>query len=182
MSDQAKTRLDAAFMAEMDQRFRQPLMRYFQRRLREPGLAEDCTQQVFLRLAAAGARGTAELDHADRYVFTVAANVLKDRAAKEAQRRQAFDVGAPEHLVETAMAAIAEDRSPERVLLGRERLADVLRSLDELGDRTRDVFVLFRLERMRQREIAELLGLGLSTVEKHVIRATLHLTRKYGAF
>ena len=73
-----------------------------------------------------------------------------------------------------------EDRSPERVLLGKQTLADVLRTLDNLGEKTRDIYILFRLENMKQREIAALLGIGQSTVEKHVIKATLHLARVYG--
>jgi len=43
-----------------------------------------------------------------------------------------------------------EDRGPERVLQGCESLAEVLASLETLGDRTRDIFILFRLENMKQ--------------------------------
>ncbi len=74
---------------------------------------------------------------------------------------------------------LVEQLSPERVLLGRDSLRDVLCTLDELGARTRDIFMSFRLERMKQREIAALYGVGVSTVEKHVMRATQHLTRRY---
>ena len=47
--------------------------------------------------------------------------------------------------------------------------------LDELGQRTRDIYVLFRLESMKQKEIAALFGIARSTVEKEVMKATLHL-------
>jgi RNA polymerase sigma factor (sigma-70 family) len=59
--------------------------------------------------------------------------------------------------------------------------ADVLRTLDELGPRTRDIFVLFRLERMKQKDIAALLGIGQGTVEKHVMKAVLHLAARNGS-
>jgi RNA polymerase sigma-70 factor (ECF subfamily) len=65
-------------------------------------------------------------------------------------------------------------------LLGKDALADVLRSLDELGERTRNIYVLFRLENMKQKEIAALYGIGVSTVEKHVMKAALHLAVRYG--
>ena len=68
-----------------------------------------------------------------------------------------------------------EDRDPERVLLARESYAEVLAALDELGQRTRDIYVLFRLESMKQKEIAALFGIARSTVEKEVMKATLHL-------
>ena len=70
--------------------------------------------------------------------------------------------------------------SPERVLLSEDTLADVLRSLEELGELTRNIFILFRLENMKQKDIAALYGIGQSTVEKHVIKAVLHLANRYG--
>jgi RNA polymerase sigma-70 factor (ECF subfamily) len=73
-----------------------------------------------------------------------------------------------------------EDRSPERVLLGEATLAEALQALDELTELTRNVFILFRLENMKQREIAALYGIAQSTVEKHVVRATVHLATRCG--
>jgi RNA polymerase sigma-70 factor (ECF subfamily) len=75
---------------------------------------------------------------------------------------------------------LVEAISPERVLLSEDSLADVLRSLDELGELTRNIFILFRLENMKQKDIAALYGIGQSTVEKHVVKAVLHLANRYG--
>jgi RNA polymerase sigma-70 factor (ECF subfamily) len=55
-----------------------------------------------------------------------------------------------------------------------------LSALDELGGRTKNVFLLFRLEGMKQRDIAALYGIGVSTVEKIVMAATLHLAKRFG--
>ena len=70
---------------------------------------------------------------------------------------------------------LVEDRSPERVLMGEATLTEVLAALGEL---TRNIFVLYRLENVPQKDIAALYGIGQSTVEKHVMRAMLHLSRK----
>ena len=43
-----------------------------------------------------------------------------------------------------------------------------------------DVFVLYRLEKMKQREIAALYGISVSSVEKYVARATEHLSLVFG--
>ena len=53
--------------------------------------------------------------------------------------------------------------------MGRESLSEVLDCLEELGERTKSIFILFRLEGMKQKDIAALYGIGLSTVEKQVI-------------
>jgi RNA polymerase sigma factor (sigma-70 family) len=162
-------------IAGLDARFRRPLMSYFKRRVGDHAEAEDLTQQVFVRLLAAG--DLAQVEQADGYVFTIAANLLRDRGRQAARRGTvALDPALIDELIHEAV----EDRSPERVLLGRETVAEVLRALDELGERTRDIYVLFRLENMKQREIASLLGVGQSTVEKHVVKATLHLARIFG--
>ena len=157
----------------MDALFRRPLMTYFRRRVSNFEEAEDLTQQVFLRLLAAG--DADKIDHAGAYVFTIASNLLKDRGRKAMRR----DESGPS-LDSSLVAELAEARTPERVMLGRESLADVLATLDELGERTRDIFILFRLEHMKQREIANLYGIGQSTVERLVAKAALHLLRKYG--
>ena len=73
-----------------------------------------------------------------------------------------------------------EDINPERVLIAKENLVEVLACLDELGERTKNIFILFRLEGMKQKDIATLYGIGQSTVEKHVMRAVLHLARRCG--
>jgi RNA polymerase sigma-70 factor (ECF subfamily) len=169
---------DQAVVRALDARFRQPLISFFVRRVHDRAEAEDLTQQVFLRLL--GSQAVGRLEHAERFVFTVAANLLRDRAKSAARRYEArAPMVDPQLLAEISREA-QEERSPERVLLGRETLADVFRTLDELGEKTKAIFVLHRLENMKHREIAELFGIGASTVEKHVIKATLHLARRYG--
>jgi len=162
----------------LDARFRRPLMSYFRRRVGDHAEAEDLTQQVFIRILAADDFNRVE--QAEGYVFTIAANLLKDRGRRAMRRGEAGLVAPNPALIDELTHEAVEDRSPERVLLGRESLADVLKTLDSLGERTRDIYILFRLENMKQREIASLLGIGQSTVEKHVVKATLHLARTYG--
>src|SRR3546814_11327880 len=67
-------------------------------------------------------------------------------------------------------AALIDDLTPERVLLGRERLRQIDAALAELNDVTREIFVAFRLEGRRQAEIATTMGISISAGEKHVAR------------
>jgi RNA polymerase sigma-70 factor (ECF subfamily) len=52
--------------------------------------------------------------------------------------------------------------------------------LRDLPERTRTIFLLFRLENMKQREIADMLGISVRTVEQHVVRASVHLRDRLG--
>ena len=163
--------------ARLDARFRGPLMSYFMRRVRDAGEAEDLTQDVFIKLLGVAERE--EIEDVEALVFITAGNLLKDRGRK-ALRRGGASLGIDYDLVSEVTREFVEDRSPERVLLARESFAQVLAALDELSERTRDIYVLFRLENMKQKDIAALFGIARSTVEKEVMKATLHLAVRCG--
>lgn len=165
--------------ARLDARFRGPLMSFFLRRVRDRSEAEDLTQDVFARLLAAVERG--DIDNSEAFVFRVAANLLNDRARRHARRGQPVSLDLDdqrEDVVAGPDRQFVEERDPERVLLGSDSLRRVLAALDELGQRTRDIYILFRLEQIKQREIAVLYGISTSTVEKEIMRATLHLAMR----
>ncbi|HEX4177640.1 MAG TPA: sigma-70 family RNA polymerase sigma factor [Rhizomicrobium sp.] len=171
MTPEPTPQADSRPDTELSRRFRAPLMAYFLKRVHDRAEAEDLTQEAFVRLVRNPDRHDGAAIHA--YVFTIAANLLRDRARARAIR--AGDHAPVHELPEGYAPGLVEDVSPERVLLARETLAEVLGALAELEDRTRDIFILSRLENLPQREIAALYGISVSAVEKHVIRAMAHL-------
>jgi RNA polymerase sigma-70 factor (ECF subfamily) len=162
--------------SELAARFSGPLRSYFLRRVRDRHNAEDLTQEVLLRVLRAS-EGDA-IERPESYVFKVAANLLKD-LRRQTMRRSGVMVSPAGDPLE-AQDALVEERSPERVMLGQVTLAQVLQALGELSELTRNVFILFRLENMKQKDIAALYGIAQSTVEKHVMRAVLHLAMRCG--
>jgi len=153
-------------------------MTFFMRRSKSRTEAEDLTQEVLLRVINAAQTETVE--EPDRYIFKVAANLIRDERRRKERDGSPIFVPIDEALSGDLERQLVEDFFPERVLLNKDALADALRSLDELGQRTRDIFILFRLEGMKQKDIAALFGIGQSTIEKHVMKAVLHLMRRYG--
>ena len=169
----------SALEQELDARFRAPLMAYFLRRTGNRSEAEDLTQETFVRLIASSSFEFA--DEANAYVFRVAINLLRDRARTTARWKKVPTFPLDTDTIDELSHGFVEDRGPERVLIGRESLAEVLGCLDELGERTKSIFILFRLEGMKQKDIAALYGIGLSTVEKQIMSAVLHLARRFGS-
>lgn len=165
--------------ARLDARFRGPLMSFFLRRVGNRVDAEDLTQEVFIRLLAADERD--DIAAADAFVFQVAANLLRDRSRRLAVRSGAQLAEIDHRLVSEVSREFLDPANPERVLVARQAVADVFDALAELGERTRDIYVLFRLEGMKQREIGALYGLTAKSVEKHVMRANLHLALRFGS-
>lgn len=148
-------------------RYRVPLRRFFERRMKASPDPEDLVQEVFVRLIRQG--NVKDIHHLDGYVFQVAANVLRDYARRWAVREE-----------EVRHARIDEDSleggfSPERVLLGQEAIERVIAALHELPEKTQVIFALYHFESVPQVEIARKLNMSISTVEKHMGRANLHL-------
>ncbi len=164
--------------SELAARFQRPLMTFFLRRIKDRSLAEDLTQDVLLKVVRACEKG--QIERADSYVFKVAINLLRDQRRRALRAGPAIFVPIEEERDGPLDTQLVEAISPERVLLSEDSLADVLRSLEELGELTRNIFILFRLENMKQKDIAALYGIGQSTVEKHVVKAVLHLANRYG--
>jgi RNA polymerase sigma factor (sigma-70 family) len=164
--------------SELGARFQRPLMTFFLRRIKDRSLAEDLTQDVLLKVVRASERG--QIERADSYVFKVAINILRDHRRRALRTGPAVFLPIEEEFEGQLDSQLVEAISPERVLLSKDSLADVLRSLEELGELTRNIFILFRLENMKQKNIAALYGIGQSTVEKHVVKAVVHLARRYG--
>jgi RNA polymerase sigma factor (sigma-70 family) len=70
------------------------------------------------------------------------------------------------------------DTSPttETIVLARERMARLGVCLGRLNDKTRNIFLAHRVDGLSYQEIAQREQLSVSTVEKHIAKATLRIT------
>lgn len=158
---------DAALIDALSRRYRGALVSYFRNRLPAGVDLEDLVQDVFTRLLQRGDAGA--IERIDGYLFQIAGSIIADRARRMKRRL------ASEHEPFEETIHGVEDFSPERVLLGKEAVEAFAQALEELPERTRAVFVLRRFEGLRHREIARRLGVSVSAVEKHMVRAFEHL-------
>jgi len=147
--------------------FRPMLLRYFRRHLQHDADAEDLAQEALIRLA----RSPTRVDNAEAYVLRIASNLLRDRF----RRDRSHHAGQHEPLDATVHELPSEEPAGYHVYAGRERLQQFLSALDELPPRCREVFLLQRYEGMTYAAIALQLQVSVSAVEKHMMRALLHL-------
>jgi len=73
-----------------------------------------------------------------------------------------------------------EPIDPDRVLAGRQSLGQVAAALREAPERTRSIFILYRIEQMKKRDIAETYGISTSAVDKHLMKAMALLWARLG--
>lgn len=155
-------------------RYRNALVAYFLRHLGNREDAEDLTQEVFVRFAQQ--RAPEPIANFEAFLFRVAANLLRDRF----RRNQTHHAQSHFPIDECAADQLGESPSEERVYEEQERLHAFLRALDELPPKCRTVFLLQRYEGMTYSAVAQQLGISVSMVEKHMMRALLHFDIRLG--
>lgn len=161
-------------IAALSVHLRVPLRRFFEKRNIPRDEVEDLVQEVFLRLAGHASVGSMERPHA--YLFATASNLLRDRH----RRLMARAAGRHEPYEESVHGSLQEAVSPDRALLGAQLVEQLIAALRELPERTRVIFTLYHLEDLPHQQIAQRLGIAVSTIEKHMSRAHAHLLKKLG--
>lgn len=161
---------------DIEREFRRPLLSYFRRRLGKPQEAEDLVQDVFLKLGQKADLNV--VDNPQGYIFKIASNQLKDHVRREVFRKQDNHVSLGDLLTEAFTTHhLVEEIEPERILMAKHRLAGVGAVLDQLSERTRSVFLLYRVDGMTRREIADHHSISVSAVDKHLARAIASVTK-----
>lgn len=145
------------------------LIRFLARRLRCVFTARDLAQDVYLKLHEVQNAG--EIRNGKAYLFRVAANLATDHLRTEARRAELLSEA------QDILSAVSETRTPERELIGREDIARLRQAAESLPPLSREIFRLNRFEGRTQREIAESLGVSLTTVEKHIRKVLDRLAR-----
>jgi RNA polymerase sigma factor (sigma-70 family) len=149
--------------------YREPLLRYFVRKGVAADAAEDCVQEVFVRLARTDEQ---TVQNAEAYLFTIASSVLITRARKAKTRRDAH------HLPIEDFSIASGEALPDRVLEGREALGRLVAALSELPADTREMFLLNREDGLTYAQIGARHGLSVKAVERHIGKALNHLRQR----
>ena len=143
-----------------------PLFRYLHRLTGDADAAEDAAQEAFVRLT----EQALPEDEARPWLFTVATNLVRDRARK-ADRHRRLQPHVPR-----AKAPLAPDVSVER----RERIVRVRRALEELAQRDRTM-LLMREEGFKYAEIARAVDVAPGSVGTLLARAARRFEKTYTA-
>lgn len=146
------------------------LRAFFARQTRNAQQVDDLVQDVMLRMHARHDRKPLENLHG--YIFQTASSVLRDQFRRDRVRQIMVTTDFSDFDIPDV------ECTPEHVIHGRNQLRTVIAALNELPERTRDVFLLRRYEGLAYGEIAERTGLSVSALEKHVAKAAAHLARR----
>jgi RNA polymerase sigma factor (sigma-70 family) len=139
-----------------------PLQRYLRRLLGNSSEAEDIAHDAYLRVYPLAKKDSAEHPEALLYVTArrLAINRLKRRGISPISR-------------ETPDYDTAASTSPgvEQQVMARQELRLLEQAIADLPEGCRAVLLLRKIEMLSHREIADRLGIAVSTVEKQHARA-----------
>lgn len=140
--------------------------------------AEDVVQEVFVELwhrresVAVGGQIRAFLYRA---VYTRALNVLKHREVKDGYEAAMLEISK-----KRAEFYQPDDNEVLKRIENRELRHDIAEAINELPDKCRSVFKLSYLHDMKNKDIADAMGVSLRTVEAHMYKALKLLRDRLG--
>ena len=130
--------------------------------------AEDILQELSLRLMKLAPSHLASIDETRAYLYRSANNMKIDYYRKTVTRTKGLS---------ELQAAGIDSRSytTHEVVENREMLEKLFEIVNELPLRCKQVFLLYRLRNLSQKDIAKDLGVSVNMVEKHIMKAHLYL-------
>ncbi len=147
------------------------LTRYIARIWSDPSEAHDIRQDAYIRVyeSAANARPNSPKS----FLFQTARNLMVDRR----RRQRVVSIECVEDL--EALHVSVDELSPERRLSALQELRLLAAAFNALPSKCRNVVWLRRVEGLSQREVAQRLNIGETTVEKHVARGVKALANVF---
>ncbi|WP_433885292.1 RNA polymerase sigma factor [Pseudomonas vranovensis] len=123
--------------------------------------ASDLIQELFLRFWR---RPQVKVEALDTYLLRCAGNIAIDHLRSE---------GARERVNDSLQLEVADEHvsAPQVALEVNSDLQRIEAALRLLPERTRQIFLLNRIHGRKYAEIAKVMGLSQSAVEKHMMRA-----------
>jgi RNA polymerase sigma-70 factor (ECF subfamily) len=147
-------------MNSLVERYYSPVLRYlFRMAGGQQALAEDMTQETFLRMM----RGIASYQPSrpfKAWLYTIATNIARNyytaadtKRTENSEEESDYEADAP---------------LPEAALMSSQDAASIFNALMKLPEQQRSVVVLFYYEELAQKEISEILSIPVGTVKSRL--------------
>ncbi len=160
---------DADSFGQLLGRHRGPVVSYVHRLVRDPALAEDLAQEVFLRVYQARHRWKPQARFTTwlyRIATNLALNALRDN------RRTAAPAASSDGEAESPAARLPDSRplADEQMMI-EERERTIREAVEALPEKQRAAVLLHKYQDVDYRQIAQVLGVSESAVKSLLFRA-----------
>lgn len=156
-------------------RYKNRLLNFVYRFVRDYDVAEDIVQETFLRVFRKR-RDYKAIANFSTWIFTIAGNLAKS----ELRRRKRWRFLSIDATDEEERTFDIQDPGmrPDRVTAVRMLNESVQESIDRLQIKYREALILRDVEGMSYQQIAEIIGVPVGTVKSRVNRARLKLQKR----
>jgi RNA polymerase sigma factor (sigma-70 family) len=142
------------------------LRRLLQSRGRSSDDIDDLMQEAFLRLQTYCKDRTVQ--NTEAFLVRTVLNLSAEQGRRSRTRQMASETV-------QVLAELSKAPTPDEVYSAQQRLLTVRSGLERIGPRSREAFLMHRLDGLSYTQIAEELGVSVSMVEKHIARASFFL-------
>lgn len=146
-----------------------PLKRFVSRFLRSSQDIEDIVQEAFLR--AYRAEADKEIEQPKSYLFRIAKHLALTQLSRKSRQITDYLEDCNESIVTTASASVEDE------FIANQTLGMHCEAVAALPPQCRRVYLMRKVYGMTHKEIAERLGIAVSTVEKHLIKGVAECDR-----
>lgn len=123
----------------------------------------DLIQECFRRFMASSAYPRVLTQQPGPYLFRTARNLLAERGRTDARRMAAHHTSYEEPEI--------AGPDPHAALEARDEMRRVGEALGRLRPKTRDIFLMHRIDGLTYEEIGSAMGMSVKGVEKHIAKA-----------
>lgn len=163
-------RADLNALSEMIARYQNRLYRYLLRIVRQPAEAEDLFQQTWLKVVEK-IHSFDESRNFDAWLFTLARNLAIDHLRRICPQSLDEPLAGTEHAETVADRIPSRDLAPFDRVLAAERRTQIGEAMNALAMIYREVLTLRFEEEMKIEEIAQVIGMPVSTVKARLRRS-----------
>jgi RNA polymerase sigma-70 factor (ECF subfamily) len=163
---------DEAAFDYLLQKYRRPMMNFMYRMARNPAVAEELAQEVFLRIYRSREKYEASAKFTT-WLYRIATNLAVNHARDTRHERPENTVSLDEPDENTGASMDVPDGSlsAEEALMRRERLTAIRQRVEALPKRQRIAVVMHKYQQMDYREISLVLKLSESATKSLLFRA-----------
>ena len=165
---------EEAAYRELVRRYERPVFSLIYRMVRDREIAEDLSQETFIKVLNAIASYRPEFKFSS-WVFKIANNTAIDHLRRKELDTLSLEgsphAATPEAMEATALQLGTERASPLDHVAARELGGEIEAAINRLRPEYRSCILLRHVEGRAYEEIAEILGLPLGTVKTYIHRA-----------
>jgi len=153
---------------------RRALASYLRRRMSTEADVQDVVQESYVRILSYGYGCSRPAVVWKALLYRIATNLVHSRGRMDKSHNKAG------HCSVEDIDLLSEEPSQERIVAAQQELTIVRQTILDMTPKCRKVFLLSRTHRKTYPEIAEICGISVKMVEKHISQALSALRRELG--